>query len=265
MSDVRFVAVDAYVQAIRTGEASSAAWAASHLAPDVVLMAGPNEYRGHSVVLDRISGQWPVTNVLMQGVWADPVQEADRILVSAEFPGMGAAPAAVKLAFSFAADGRISRIEQETVPASVAVISTIPDYVKSMVNNALKNSTVMTVSYVDEQGIPSLSLRGSVQAFSDTELSLWIRSASGGLASVAANNGWVALMYRDSHVRATLSFLGRARLETSEEVRQLVFERIPEVEQRHDLARKGAAVIVDVRKLVGSTGRGAIRLERPEN
>ena len=33
----------------------------------------------------------------------------------------------------------------------------------------------MTVAYVDENGVPNLSLRGSVQVYSPTQLSIWLR------------------------------------------------------------------------------------------
>ena len=46
------------------------------------------------------------------------------------------------------------------------------------------------------------------------------------------------------------------------EVRDRVWELMPEVEQRHDLDRTGAALIIEVDRLMGSTPRGGVRMVR---
>ena len=58
-------------------------------------------------------------------------------------------------------------------------------------------------------------------------------------------------MYRDPPARATLTFLGRGHFDNDEEVRNRVFELMPEVEQRHDLDRTGAALIIDLDRVNG--------------
>jgi hypothetical protein len=42
-----------------------------------------------------------------------------------------------------------------------------------------------------------LAFRGSTQAFSDTQLAIWVRNAGGRFATSIARNLKVALMYRD--------------------------------------------------------------------
>jgi hypothetical protein len=37
---------------------------------------------------------------------------------------------------------------------------------------------------------------------------------------------------------------------------------MPEVEQRHDLERTGAALIIDLDRVMGSTPRGGVRMVR---
>jgi hypothetical protein len=265
MSDSRVRAVEAYVQALKTGAPSAAECAAQYLASDVVLRAGPQEHTGRAAVAQRITGQWPLTPTYIFGAWSDPRPDGDRLTVHAGFPAMGAAPATVDLSFGFDAEGRIVLVEQTTVmqgtpPAPVA--DTIPDFVRGIVNSALANGTPMVLSYVDEQGQPNLSLRGSVQVYSDHQLSIWVRNAEGGLILSLRANPRVSLLYRDSKSRTTLIFRGRAHVETDAAVRDRVFTLSPEVEQNHDPARNGAVVLVEVTSLQGTSPRGGVRVER---
>ncbi|MDE3078212.1 MAG: hypothetical protein KGJ86_22540, partial [Chloroflexota bacterium] len=199
MANNRAQAVEAYVRSVRTGEASAAAQAAAHLAPDVVLSTGQEEIKGHDQVLARISGQWPFTPVYVLGAWSVPLEEGDKLKVSAQFSGLGAAPAALSLTFSFNSAGQISRVDQQTTPAGpMQTTDQIPDFVKGYVNSALANGTPMVVAYTDESGQPVLSLRGSTQAYSDTQLCIWLRNAEGGLSKSIAKNPKMSVLYRDS-------------------------------------------------------------------
>src|SRR5437879_5654401 len=138
----------------------------------------------------------------------------------------------------------------------------IPEFVKGIVNSALANNTPMIVAYTDEAGAPNLSLRGSTQVYSDTQLSMWVRHANGGMANALKKNPRMALMYRDPPARTNLTFEGRAHFETGEDVRNRVFELAPEVEQKHDPRRIGAALIIDIDRLGGTTPRGGVRMVR---
>ena len=214
MTDQRVEAVEAYLKAYRTGEHSAAAQAAPHLAPDVVLVGGRQDCAGYDEVLKRITGQWPNTPVYLHAAWSDVVEENDRLSVSATISGLGAAPAAVKLAFWFNAAGQIARVEQEIVPQPPAApTDKLPDFAKAMVNNALANGTPMTVAYVDAEGRPVLSLRGSTMAFSDTQLAVWLRNAQSGIVKALESNPNISLLYRDQKSRSTLIFQGRGHIE----------------------------------------------------
>jgi hypothetical protein len=72
----------------------------------------------------------------------------------------------------------------------------------------------------------------------------------------------MALLYRDSKTRTTLIIQGRGHVESDEAARSRVFELAPEVEQNHDPGRKGAALIIDVTSLQGTTVRGPVRFTR---
>ena len=148
-----------------------------------------------------------------------------------------------------------SRPHRRTAPAE-----TLPGFVRGIINGALANGTPIVVAYTDENGQPVLSLRGSTQVYSDTQLCIWVRNADGGIVRTMARNPRVSLLYRDSKTRTTLIIQGRGHVETSPEVRDRVFALSPEVEQNHDTARKGAALIIDITSLQGSSVRGMVRV-----
>ncbi len=263
MSNKRVEAAEAYVQSLKTGEASASERVSKYLASDVVLSTGREEVKGHDDVLKRVTGIWPFTPVLIYGGWSDPKADGDNLKVHADFPALGAAPAAMDLTFSFNSADQISRVEQATtmVPPPQAS-DTLPDFVRGIVNSALANGTPMTVAYTDENGQPVLSLRGSTVVYSDHQLAIWVRNAEGGIVKTVKTNPRISLLYRDSKTRTTLIFQGRGHVETDEETRRRVYDLTPEVEQKHDPGRKGAALIIDITKAQGGGPRGGVRMER---
>jgi hypothetical protein len=262
--DVRVAAAEAYVKALRTGEASAVVRLSPLLAPDVVLRAGQDEVSGHDAVLARVTGQWPLTPVLVHGGWSSPRPEGEQVLVGAEFTAIGAAPTRIDLRFSFNAAGQIASVEQTAVPQTpVPVADGLPDFVRGLVNGALANGTPICVAYVDQTGQPVQSLRGSTQVYGDTQLCIWVRNAEGGLVkAMQGDNRRLSLLYRDSKSRTTLIFQGVGHVETDSAVRERVYSLAPEVEQNHDPARRGAALVIDVQSLQGTTVRGPVRLTR---
>ncbi len=264
MTDDRVAAVEAYVQALRTGERSASDRAARVLAPDVVLSVGGNEFAGHDQVLARISGQWPLTPVYLHGAWSAPRTDGDRLVVHADgFGPLGAAPTSVRLSFAFNAAGQILRVEQQNeMPPAPQSTEAFPDFVRGAVNAALANGTPMVLAYVDEAGRPVQSLRGSTQVYSDHQLCIWLRNAQGGVVRALQRNPSLSLLYRDSKTRTTLIFQGRGRIDGDGAVRERVYALAPEVEQTHDPERRGAALIVDVERLQGTSPRGPVRMER---
>ena len=268
--DRRVRAVEAYLKALRTGEASATATAAEHLAPDVVLDTvgahmwgnGHEQFKGYDETLKMITGIGVMTGVYRTAPWTNPVPDGDdKLKVNADLGG--GLLSAIALTFSFNDQDQIVRIEQVNKGGGPApATDRIPDFVKGIVNSALANNTPMIVAYTDEHGAPNLSLRGSVQVYSDTQLSIWVRHATGGMATALQKNPRMALMYRDPPARTTLTLEGTAHFETDPEVRNRVFELAPEVEQKHDPGRIGAALIIDISKVTGNTPRGGVRMQR---
>jgi hypothetical protein len=265
----RVRAVEAYVKALRTGEAAATATAARHLAKDVELDTtgahmwgnGHETFKGYDQVVHMITGIGVMTGIYRTGAWEDPVVEGDRATVTADFGG-GLLSSAT-LTFDFNADDKITKIVQVNKGGSGApATDKMPAFVKATINAALANNTPLIVAYTGDDGAPVLTLRGSVQAYSDTQLSIWVRHANGGMANTLRKNPAMTLMYRDPPARATLTISGRGYFSDDPEVRDRVWELMPEVEQRHDLDRTGAALIIEVDRVMGSTPRGGVRMVR---
>jgi hypothetical protein len=223
---------------------------------------GPEQFSGYDAVLPMISGIGVMTGVYRSAPWSDPQPDGDgRLTVVADMGG--GLLSSSTLTFSFNDQDQIARVEQVNVGGKPpAPTDRIPDFVKGIVNSALANNTPMIVAYTDEVGAPVLSMRGSTQVYSDTQLSIWVRHASGGMANALKKNPNMALMYRDPPARTTLTFQGRGRFVDDEAVRTRVFDLAPEVEQKHDPGRIGAALLIDIDRLQGNTPRGGVRMQK---
>lgn len=127
------------------------------------------------------------------------------------------------------------------------------DQIKQMVNGAYGAGKPVIVAYVDENGQPSLSFRGSTHAYSDNQLAIWARNPEGGLQKALAKNPRVTLLFRDPgpENRAMLQFRGVAHIENSPDIREKVYNSIPEGEQNADRDKKGMPVIIDLERVDG--------------
>jgi hypothetical protein len=259
ISEARLAAVEAVVRAIRTGEHCAAIVATKFLSTKVAMNANGVELVSCDAVVDRITGQWPFTPVLAQGEWSLPEKIDDGIRIGAEFPGLGAAPSDYSLTFSFDERDLISRIEEKfSFKMAAEPVAHIPVHVRTAINRALANQTPMVLAYVDDDGAPALSLRGSVQIYSATQLCLWVRNAKSGLIRAIRAGRSLSLLYRNSPTRTTLTIRGRGVVIDDPMVRRRIFELSPEVEQRHDPGLTGAAVIIDVARIQGASPKGPV-------
>jgi general stress protein 26 len=121
-------------------------------------------------------------------------------------------------------------------------------------DTSLATKNPMSLSYVDQQGRPHLSLRGSLRTFGDDRLAMWARSADTGLAVAVEANPNVALLYRDEEKRATYQLSGRAHVVKDETTRLNIYNAMPKVERDHDFAMLGAAIIVVLDLVEGWAG-----------
>jgi hypothetical protein len=264
-------AIEYFIKALSTGERTAAQRLGPHLASDVVyetntqpgaVPIGREKFSGRDAVLEQVFGLWPATPGYARMGWSEPVADGDRWRVRTS--------GAVSVEFEFDEAERVSRVVLEggygsgakAEPEPSGEVSEIPLAVKGMINNALANQTPIVVTYVDPQGVPRSSLRGSVCVLGATQIAIWARHADGGLPRSVASNPHVSLFYSDRRANAVINVMGRAHIAEDEPTRRKVFELGPEVEQTHDPERHGVAIVVDVLQMQANLGggRGVYRL-----
>ena len=134
---------------------------------------------------------------------------------------------------------------------------------KETVNTALAHGRMISVAYVSPEGRPELSFRGSVQAYSDTQLAIWIRNPAGGIIqAVAAGRPHISLLYGElgTQSKAFVTFRGRGRVDPSESVRRKVYDDSPQAERDLDKDRKGVALIIDLDSVEGFFAGNALKM-----
>lgn len=257
--------VEYFVKALSTGERTAAQRLEPFLAEDCeydtntqpgAVPIGREVFKGRKNVLEQVFGQWPATPGYSRLGWSEPEPDGDALKVTTS--------GAVTLTFDFNAQDEISKVVLQGgygSGASAAArptgkVDEIPLAVRGLINNALANQTPLVVTYVDENGAPHSSLRGSVCVISPTEFAIWVRHADGGLPVNIVKNPAMSLLYNDRRAGATVIVEGRAHIADDEETRRRVFEQSPEVEQTHDPHHHGVPVVIEVTKLQANLGAG---------
>jgi hypothetical protein len=263
MADKRVQAAEAVTKSIKSGERSAAIRAAEHLAPDVTFDNGREQVSGAKDVLERVSNIWAFTPIYQRGAWSAPYAEGDKLKVDGVFPDLGAAPSELHLTFSFNGSNQIAHVQWEQAMGRFGPpqeVTEVPTFLKGQIDSALFNNTPIVVCYVDAEGQPQQSLRGSTLVYGPTQLGIWVRNADGGIIKAMAHNNRLSLLYRDSNSRSTIVVQGRGHVATDEETRHRLYDMTPEVEQMHDPGRKGAALIIDIERLQGGGPKGNFRM-----
>ena len=142
---------------------------------------------------------------------------------------------------------------QAQQPPSVTLTDMkLTDEIKEMINNAfVPAGKPVMFAYVDEEGQPALSFRGSTRAHSDDQLAVWVRNPEGGLMKALGKNNRVSLLYRDPETRARLIFRGKGRIDSNDAVREKLYNEMPERERSADPDKKGMALIIDLDRVDG--------------
>lgn len=138
----------------------------------------------------------------------------------------------------------------------------LTDEMREAINGALVGGTPVIVAYVDENGQPSLSYRGSTQVYSDNQLAIWVRNPDGGLQRALAHNPRITMLYRNPQTRMMLNLQGHGRFDSSEQARNAVYEHSPEPERNADRERKGLALIIDLDRVSGFMPGGRVQMQR---
>ncbi len=149
-------------------------------------------------------------------------------------------------------------------PPPVLTEMKLTDEMRAAIDSAFGARRPMVISYVDENGAPQLSYRGSTQSYSDTQLAIWVRNPEGRILPSIANNPAVAMLYGyfEPDDRGFMIFRGTARVDDTDEVRNTVYENAHEFERNQDPDRKGAAVIIDLESVNGFFGGARLQMSR---
>ena len=135
----------------------------------------------------------------------------------------------------------------------------LTDELKTTINNARADGFPILVASVDATGQPSMSIRGSLQTYSDSSLAIWIRNQDGGILKSIAAHPLIALWYRNTTTNVAYLMHGEARRVDDEAVKQAVYDASPEGERNMDADRKGTAMIIDLVRIIQ---RGQVLMER---
>jgi hypothetical protein len=257
---VNLDAVDAYLAAATSdGDAADAALAAV-LSGDVHLVGPLGDGRGPQAVLDGLVVLRPL---FATGTWAEPIADGDVVRLTATFPPGGPLGSA-SLAFEFDAAGSIASLRQTLTPGPPPppVPVALDNDIGAAIDGALDNGTTVITAYVDADGQPQLSFRGTTQAYGRDGLALWIRDRDGGLLRALPNNPRLTFWYYDPSTRTHYQLQGRGRVDDDEDARRTVFDRSPEREQRLDPERQGVAVIVEIDRVTGRGPNGPVNMQR---
>ena len=136
---------------------------------------------------------------------------------------------------------------------------------KRAVNTAFETLKPIVISYVDENGAPQLSFRGSTQAYSDTQLAIWVRNPEGRILESIEKNPAVALIYGSFRADGSrFHDFSRARpaSTSSDAVRRHVYEHAHAFERDKDKDRKGNALIIDLDSVEGFFGGAQLKMRR---
>ena len=137
----------------------------------------------------------------------------------------------------------------------------LTDEIAAAINGAYEAGTPVMVAYVDDQGYPHMSLRGTAQVFGPQQLAVWARNPEGGLPQAIADRPRVSLFYRNPAARQIYVFYGRARLATDDETRNAVYSSSPQRERESDPEQRGLALIIDLDRVDGMSPERRFRME----
>jgi hypothetical protein len=134
--------------------------------------------------------------------------------------------------------------------------------IAAAVNGAAGRGHALALSYIDDDGYPTVSFRGSTQVHGPETLAVWARKADEGFARAIAARPQVGLVYYGPGGPGPmfLRFRGRAHVDPS--ANDAVYAGMIEGERQQDPRRAGVAVIIDVERVEGFGADGPFVQER---
>jgi hypothetical protein len=134
--------------------------------------------------------------------------------------------------------------------------------IPTAIDDAAVRSRQIAVAYVDADGAPSLSFRGSVHVHGPDQVAIWARKRDSGLAVAIEKEPRVALLYFGGSDPGPRFVSIKGRAHTDEAQNDKVYDEMIEGERGQDPERKGIAVIVDVDHVFGFGADGPFEMAR---
>jgi hypothetical protein len=132
------------------------------------------------------------------------------------------------------------------------------------INGAALRGHTLALGYIDDDGYPAVSFRGSTQVHGPGQLAVWVRKRDDGFARAIATRPKVTLAYYGPGGPGPffLSVRGHARLDES--ANDAVYGAMIEGEKNQDPDRRGVAVLIDVETVRGFGSDGGFQLDAPK-
>ena len=121
----------------------------------------------------------------------------------------------------------------------------LDDQMRQLLDSAMDDRCTCLLGSATKDGKPQISMKGSVMVFDRETLAYWERAKRSALENVA-ENPHVVIFYRNSSLRKTWRFHGRATVYESGAIRKNVMHRTVQAELDRDPDRLGAAVLVKI-------------------
>lgn len=137
----------------------------------------------------------------------------------------------------------------------------LPDSIKRDIDNAFAEGHPVVVCGVTPEGEPTVSFRGTAQAFGDNAVAFWVRrSDDSALLHAIETHPVVVLIYSNMAKGRHYQLRGTARRATDDASRNQIYEASHVFEQRQDPDRTGTAVVVDLTSVRGRGEDGRVNL-----
>ena len=129
----------------------------------------------------------------------------------------------------------------------------IDDEMRELIDNALAQGFPCMVGTASKEGMPQISMKGSMMVYDQGSLAYWERSRRTALENVGGNPN-VVVFYRNPDQRINWRFYGTATIYESGSVRDDVMSRTVPAELERDPERLGVAVVVSLDRIGELTG-----------
>jgi general stress protein 26 len=127
------------------------------------------------------------------------------------------------------------------------------DEMRQFIDNGLANGMPCILATVSKDGQPNTSYRGSVMVFDDEHLAYWDRGKRQSVQDIEESPK-VCIMFRHPEKRIIWRFYGAATTHREGALREQVMARVVQPELDRDPERQGAAIMIQVSKILTATG-----------